>query len=76
MTSGLDPRVMHVSEVDALRDLAAILKRVQAGVEVVIERDSQPSSRDPRCCSNAEDHLPVDCSSGSPRKGDRPSPGA
>jgi antitoxin (DNA-binding transcriptional repressor) of toxin-antitoxin stability system len=42
MISGMDPRVMHVSEADAVRDLAAILKRVQAGAEVVIERDSQP----------------------------------
>jgi antitoxin (DNA-binding transcriptional repressor) of toxin-antitoxin stability system len=33
---------MHVNEDDAVRDLAAILKRVQAGAEVVIERDSQP----------------------------------
>jgi len=33
---------LHVSEADAARDLAAILKRVQAGVEVVIERDAQP----------------------------------
>lgn len=30
---------LHISEADAVRDLAAILKRVQAGVEVVIERD-------------------------------------
>ena len=42
MISGMDPRVMHVNEDDAVRDLAAILKRVQAGAEVVIERDSQP----------------------------------
>jgi antitoxin (DNA-binding transcriptional repressor) of toxin-antitoxin stability system len=42
MISGMDPRVMHVNEADAVRDLAAILKRVQAGAEVVIERDSQP----------------------------------
>ena len=33
---------LHVSEDDAVRDLAAILKRVQAGAEVVIERDAQP----------------------------------
>lgn len=33
---------LHVSEADAVRDLATILKRVQAGGEVVIERDAQP----------------------------------
>src|SRR6266567_510643 len=37
-----EPPVMHVSEADAVRDLAAILQRVQAGTEVVIERDAQP----------------------------------
>jgi antitoxin (DNA-binding transcriptional repressor) of toxin-antitoxin stability system len=31
-----------VNEADAVRDLAAILRRVQAGAEVVIERDAQP----------------------------------
>ena len=33
---------LRISETDAVRDLAAILKRVQAGAEVVIERDAQP----------------------------------
>ena len=33
---------MHVSEADAARDLPAILERVQAGVEVVIDRNDQP----------------------------------
>ncbi len=33
---------LHISEADAVRDMAAILKRVQAGAEVVIERDAQP----------------------------------
>ena len=33
---------LHVSEADAARDLAAILRRVQTGAEVVIERDAQP----------------------------------
>ena len=42
MIPGMDPRVLHVNEADAMRDLAAILKRVQAGAEVVIERDAQP----------------------------------
>ena len=38
----MEPRVLHVNEADAVRDLAAILKRVQAGAEVIIERDAQP----------------------------------
>ena len=33
---------LRISEADAVRDLAAILQRVQAGTEVVIERDAQP----------------------------------
>jgi len=33
---------VHVSEADAARDLPAILERVQAGVEVVIDRNDQP----------------------------------
>ena len=40
MITGMEP--LHISEADAVRDLAAILQRVQAGAEVVIERDAQP----------------------------------
>ena len=39
MIASMEP--LHVSESDAVRDLAAILKRVQAGAEVVIERDAE-----------------------------------
>lgn len=42
MIEGMEPRILHVSEADAAWDLAAILQRVQAGMEVVIERDAQP----------------------------------
>ena len=42
MIPGMNATVLHVSEADALRDLAAILRRVQAGADVVIERDAQP----------------------------------
>jgi antitoxin (DNA-binding transcriptional repressor) of toxin-antitoxin stability system len=38
----MEPKVVRVSEADAARDLAAILQRVQAGVEFIIERDAQP----------------------------------
>lgn len=37
-----DKEPLQVSEADVVRDLAAILKHVQAGAEVVIERDAQP----------------------------------
>ena len=42
MITGMEPRVLHVSEADAVRDMASILQRVSAGTEVVIERDAQP----------------------------------
>ncbi|MGA7414415.1 MAG: hypothetical protein WBW33_28350 [Bryobacteraceae bacterium] len=40
MIQGMEP--LHISEADAVRDLATVLKRVQAGAEVIIERDAQP----------------------------------
>ena len=42
MIASMEPPVVQVSEADAIRDLAAILKRVESGAEVVIERDAQP----------------------------------
>jgi antitoxin (DNA-binding transcriptional repressor) of toxin-antitoxin stability system len=42
MITSMEPRVLHVSEADAVRNMASILQRVQAGDEVVIERDAQP----------------------------------
>lgn len=42
MIAGMEPSVLRVKEADAVRDLAGILQRVQAGMEVVIERDAQP----------------------------------
>ena len=38
----METRVLHVSEAEAGRDLAAILQHVRAGAEVVIECDAQP----------------------------------
>jgi len=40
MIAGMEP--LHISEADAVRALTAVLQRVQAGAEVVIERDAQP----------------------------------
>jgi antitoxin (DNA-binding transcriptional repressor) of toxin-antitoxin stability system len=34
--------VIHISELEASRDFAALLARVRSGVEVVIERDNSP----------------------------------
>jgi antitoxin (DNA-binding transcriptional repressor) of toxin-antitoxin stability system len=42
MITDMEPRVLHISEADAVGDMASILRRVQAGEEVVIERDAQP----------------------------------
>ena len=35
--------VIHISEADASRDFAALLARVRAGAEIVIEGDSSPA---------------------------------
>jgi len=40
MIESMEP--LHISEADAFRDFAAILERVQAGVEIVIEREAKP----------------------------------
>jgi len=42
MIKSMEPQVLHVTEADALRDMASILQRVRAGSEIVIERDAQP----------------------------------
>ena len=34
--------VFHITEAELARDIAAVLDRVQAGAEVVIERDAKP----------------------------------
>jgi antitoxin (DNA-binding transcriptional repressor) of toxin-antitoxin stability system len=39
---GMAPLVIHVSEEEAAKDFVALLGRVRAGAEVVIEQDSQP----------------------------------
>lgn len=39
MIEAMGPPVWHLTESDAVRDMASILQRVQAGTEAVIERD-------------------------------------
>ena len=34
--------VVHLSQAEAIRDIAAILERVQRGTEVIVERDQRP----------------------------------
>jgi antitoxin (DNA-binding transcriptional repressor) of toxin-antitoxin stability system len=38
----MEPVVVHINEADAVRDIASILRSIQSGAEVVIERDAQP----------------------------------
>ena len=40
MILGIEP--LHISEGDLTKDMRSILQRVQAGTEVIIERDAQP----------------------------------
>jgi antitoxin (DNA-binding transcriptional repressor) of toxin-antitoxin stability system len=42
MIAGMESRVVHVTETEAVRDLPALLERVRTGAEVVILRDHQP----------------------------------
>ena len=35
-------KVLHISEAELIRDVRAILERVQTGTEIIIERDAQP----------------------------------
>ena len=40
MITGMEP--LHISEGDLARDVRSILKRVETGREVIVERDAQP----------------------------------
>jgi antitoxin (DNA-binding transcriptional repressor) of toxin-antitoxin stability system len=40
MIPGMEP--LHISESDLARDVRSILKRVETGGEVIVERDEQP----------------------------------
>ena len=39
---GMEPRVLHVSEADVVREIAAVLEKVRQGSEVVIEHNHRP----------------------------------
>jgi antitoxin (DNA-binding transcriptional repressor) of toxin-antitoxin stability system len=38
----MEPQVLHITEADLVRDLRAILQRVESGAEIIIERNAQP----------------------------------
>lgn len=42
MIGGMEPKVLHITEADLVRDVRAILQRVETGAEIVIERNAQP----------------------------------
>lgn len=38
----MEPRVVHVSETEVVRDIAALLEKVRQGSEIIIEQDHRP----------------------------------
>lgn len=38
----MESPVLHITEADLVRDVRTILQRVEAGAEIVIERDARP----------------------------------
>ena len=41
MIGSMEPWVLHITEADLVRDVRAILQRVETGAEIIIERDAQ-----------------------------------
>jgi antitoxin (DNA-binding transcriptional repressor) of toxin-antitoxin stability system len=41
MMAGMEP--LHISEAETIRDIAAILERVERGAEVIVEKDRRPA---------------------------------
>ena len=42
MMGSMEPRVLHVSEAEVVRDIAAVLEKVRRGSEVVVEQNHRP----------------------------------
>jgi len=42
MMESMEPRVLHVSEADVVKNIAAVLDKVRQGSEVIIEQDLRP----------------------------------
>jgi Phd_YefM. len=43
MMAGMEREVVHLSQAEAIRDIASILERVERGAEVVVEKDRRPT---------------------------------
>jgi antitoxin (DNA-binding transcriptional repressor) of toxin-antitoxin stability system len=43
MMAGMEREVVHLSQAEAIRDIAAILERVERGAEVFVEKDRRPT---------------------------------
>jgi antitoxin (DNA-binding transcriptional repressor) of toxin-antitoxin stability system len=43
MMAGMEREVVHLSQAEAIRDIASILERVERGAEVVVEKDRRPA---------------------------------
>jgi antitoxin (DNA-binding transcriptional repressor) of toxin-antitoxin stability system len=42
MIGNTEPQLVHITEADLVRDARSILQRVEAGAEIIIERDARP----------------------------------
>jgi antitoxin (DNA-binding transcriptional repressor) of toxin-antitoxin stability system len=42
MIKDMERESVHLSQAEAIRDIAAILERVQQGLEVIVEKDERP----------------------------------
>ncbi len=42
MIEDMEREVVHLSSVEAIRDIASILERVERGAEVIVEKDQRP----------------------------------
>ncbi len=42
MIEDMEREVFHISSVEAIRNIASILERVEQGAEVIVERDQRP----------------------------------
>jgi antitoxin (DNA-binding transcriptional repressor) of toxin-antitoxin stability system len=43
MMADMEREVVHLSQAEAIRDIAAILERVERGAEVFVEKDRRPT---------------------------------
>jgi antitoxin (DNA-binding transcriptional repressor) of toxin-antitoxin stability system len=41
--TGMEHEIVHLSQAEAIRDIATILERVERGAEVIVEKDQRPA---------------------------------